>query len=213
MDHRKDSEPGACDLVIASLLVAASGATSAAVPAPDVSVSAFERDAHAAGKISAAVAPLAAPYAPNPPHYFGPWPNWANSPMTVPDSGGHDRPADDPGGVTAEATARLGWMAPSPGITITKFGSGYTVGPWRDDHRKRAPARRRQPPSIPPAPSPPSRWSLRGGGYTQPQVTIGGAGTLASATAFGEVDSLTLTPATPRRSGYHIPTVSFEPAG
>ena len=61
------------------------------------------------------------------PHYFGPYPNWANSPQVLANavvtiSGG--------GGAGAEATATV---APATGaitaITVTRPGSGYSFAP------------------------------------------------------------------------------------
>ena len=60
------------------------------------------------------------------PHYFGPWPNWANSQLTLPDvaveiTGG--------GGTGATATATIGANGAVTGLTITDPGSGYTTAP------------------------------------------------------------------------------------
>ena len=57
------------------------------------------------------------------PHYFGPYPNWANSPFTLPDvavtiSGD---------GTGAMATASVNGLGAITGITITDPGSGYTA--------------------------------------------------------------------------------------
>src|SRR4030067_1112488 len=59
------------------------------------------------------------------PHYFGPYPNWANSPFTLPDvavtiSGD---------GTGAMATASVNGLGAITGITITDPGSGYTAAP------------------------------------------------------------------------------------
>ncbi|HEX2980298.1 MAG TPA: hypothetical protein VHO48_08545, partial [Anaerolineaceae bacterium] len=56
------------------------------------------------------------------PHYFGPYPNWANSPFTLPDvtvniTGN---------GTGAQATATVGGNGAITGIDITDPGSGYT---------------------------------------------------------------------------------------
>ncbi len=87
MDRRKIPNLVLALVVIASLLVGASGATSAAVPAPDVAVSAFEREATLQGEITAAAsADGSATDETKIPHYFGPNPNWAISPFTLPDA-------------------------------------------------------------------------------------------------------------------------------
>ena len=56
------------------------------------------------------------------PHYFGPYPNWANSPLTQPDV--TVMIIGDGTGATAEATVGAGGAV--TGITITDPGSGYT---------------------------------------------------------------------------------------
>ncbi len=57
------------------------------------------------------------------PHYFGPYPNWANSPFTLPDA--TVTISGDGTGATAEAT--VGANGTVTGITITNPGSGYTA--------------------------------------------------------------------------------------
>ena len=82
-----------------------------------------------AGASPAAGAPAAPISATDPtkvPHYFGPWPNWANSPLTLPDvqvniTGG--------GGIGAAATATIGANGAVTGLAITDPGSGYTSAP------------------------------------------------------------------------------------
>ncbi len=56
------------------------------------------------------------------PHYFGPFPNWANSPFTLPDA----TVFIDGDGGGAEATATVGANGVVTGITVTNPGSGYT---------------------------------------------------------------------------------------
>jgi hypothetical protein len=60
------------------------------------------------------------------PHYFGPYPNWANSPYTLSDVA---VTITDPGGlgVGATAVASIGANGAVTGITITNPGSGYTA--------------------------------------------------------------------------------------
>ena len=84
MDRRRIPNLALALVVIVSLLVGASGATSAAVPAPDVAVSTFEREVTRQGEITAAQAPVLATDESKVPHYFGPNPNWALSPFTLP---------------------------------------------------------------------------------------------------------------------------------
>ena len=56
------------------------------------------------------------------PHYFGPYPNWANSPLTYPDA----TVAITGDGTGATATAAVGANGVITGLTITNPGSGYT---------------------------------------------------------------------------------------
>ena len=59
---------------------------------------------------------------PGVPHYFGPYPNWANSPQTQPDA-----TVEITGdGTGAAATARVGANGAITGLTITDPGYGYT---------------------------------------------------------------------------------------
>ena len=57
------------------------------------------------------------------PHYFGPYPNWANSPFTLPDV--TVEVAGD--GIGATAAAKVGANGAITGITVTDPGSGYTT--------------------------------------------------------------------------------------
>ena len=85
------------------------------------------------------------------PHYFGPNPNWALSPLTLPDA-----TVNITGnGTGAAATATVGANGVVTGITITNPGSGYTAP--RDVSTSPGPARERWPTpwSTPAASSPP----------------------------------------------------------
>ena len=64
---------------------------------------------------------------PNTPHYFGPYPNWANSPLTLPDANVAITVASGctDGGATADAT--VGVNGSITGITITDPGNGYAA--------------------------------------------------------------------------------------
>ncbi len=139
------------------------------------------------------------------PHYFGPYPNWALSPMTSPDAVVTIAPPAS--GTTATATATVGVNGAVTGITITDPGSGYTAAPNVTITGSGTLATATA--TFNPTGSVTSIAVTSGGGaYTKPQVTINGAATtVATATAFGEVDSLTL--ADPG-AGYHVPTVSFD---
>ena len=56
------------------------------------------------------------------PHYFGPYPNWANSPLTMPDA----QVVITGNGTGAEAVATVGAGGSITGITVTNGGSGYS---------------------------------------------------------------------------------------
>ncbi len=56
------------------------------------------------------------------PHYYGPFPNWANSPFTLPDA----KVTITGDGTGAEAVATVGAGGAITGITITNPGSGYS---------------------------------------------------------------------------------------
>ena len=79
-----------------------------------------------------AISPMAAPIGPTDqtavPHYFGPFPNWALSPLTLPDAT-VTIAAPPAGGTQATATATVGTGGAVTGITITNTGSGYTSNP------------------------------------------------------------------------------------
>ncbi len=57
------------------------------------------------------------------PHYFGPYPNWANSPFTLSDV----TVTINGDGTGATAVATIGANGAVTGITITDPGSGYTT--------------------------------------------------------------------------------------
>ena len=144
------------------------------------------------------------------PHYFGPWPNWALSPVTQPDVAVGI--AGD--GTGAMATATVGANGAVTGIAVTDPGAGYTAATV----------------NITGAGTGASATAVvttsgvvtgiavtaAGSTYTHPVVTIsgGGATTDATATAYGAVDAITLTNG---GSGYTFPTVDFDmpddPAG
>ena len=75
----------------------------------------------------ASAAPISAVDESKVPHYFGPFPNWANSPQVLADA---IVTISDGGGPGAEATATVD---PKTGginaITVTSPGSGYTTAP------------------------------------------------------------------------------------
>jgi hypothetical protein len=56
------------------------------------------------------------------PHYFGPYPNWANSPLTMPDA----QVVITGNGSGAEAVATVGAGGIITDITVTNPGHGYS---------------------------------------------------------------------------------------
>ena len=85
------------------------------------------------------------------PHYYGPWPNWALSPLTLPDA----TVTIIGDGTGATATATVGGNGAVTGITVNNPGNGYTSADG--GHHRRAGTRRHAPapPSPTAAPSPP----------------------------------------------------------
>ncbi|MGV8977832.1 MAG: Ig-like domain repeat protein [Cellulomonas sp.] len=138
------------------------------------------------------------------PHYFGPYPNWANSPQVLADA---VVTIANGGGTGAEAVAAVNPKTGGiTGVTITQPGSGYTVAP--DVTITAA--------GVTPTPAAAvAHISLgvlttitvdeTGFGFTAPAVAITGGnptpGFEATAVASGGIDDLTLTDA---GSGYLI---------
>ncbi len=143
------------------------------------------------------------------PHYFGPYPNWANSPLAVPDA----NVAITGDGTGAKAEAKIGKDGSIAGITVTNPGHGYTsadISITGSGTGAAATAHIVNRGSV-------VDIAVRkaGSGYTNPVVRFrniprfgrGDTGSGATATAFGEVDKLTLTDS---GNGYTSPTVNFD---
>ena len=84
------------------------------------------------------------------PHYFGPWPNWANSPLTV---------AECSVGITGDGTgatarATVGADGTVTAVDVTNPGHDYTTATVNVTGR---PAPVSPPPPISPRPAPSSR--------------------------------------------------------
>jgi FtsP/CotA-like multicopper oxidase with cupredoxin domain len=141
------------------------------------------------------------------PHYFGPYSNYANSSFTAPTA----TVTINGDGTGAKATATVGALGGLTGvitgITITDPGSGYTAatvsitGPGTGASADASVTSSGAVTAI--------AVNTPGGGFTKPTVAIDppAAGMTAAATAFGQVDVLTLGNA---GSGYHMPTVNFD---
>ena len=110
------------------------------------------------------------------PHYFGPYPNWANSPLTAPDA-----TVEILGdGTGAKATATVGANGAVTGITITNPGSGYTaasVNITGAGNGATADAFVTASSAVTAV-----NVTAGGAGYTAPKVTFSGGGGVASTT-------------------------------
>ena len=137
------------------------------------------------------------------PHYFGPYPNWANSPYTLPDA----KVVITGNGSGAEAVATVGANGSITSITVTKPGSNYSsakvdiVGAGTGATADAVIIKKGAVVAV--------TVDQPGAGYTAPTVAFstGGAGGGAAASAYGGVDVVTL--ADPG-FGYTFPTVDFD---
>ncbi|HEY3438450.1 MAG TPA: multicopper oxidase domain-containing protein [Actinotalea sp.] len=138
------------------------------------------------------------------PHYFGPYPNWANSPFTLPNAAVEI--TGDGTGATATAT-----VDPATGgvatVDVTTPGSGYTLAPTvtitGGDGTATAAATVSATGAV-------TGYTVdaAGAGYSQLAVSVsGGGGTGATATASGGVDAVALIDG---GAGYTMPTVEFD---
>ncbi len=137
------------------------------------------------------------------PHYFGPNPNWANSPYTLADA----TVTISGEGSGATAVASVGVDGAITGITITDPGRGYTsatvsIGGAGNSALAEATV------TIGGVVTAVSVDSA-GSGYTAPLVIfedLAGVTTPATAIAYGGVDAITYVGG----SGYTMPTVDFD---
>jgi FtsP/CotA-like multicopper oxidase with cupredoxin domain len=137
------------------------------------------------------------------PHYFGPFPNWANSPFTLPDA----QVIITGNGTGATATATVGAGGSITGITVTDPGNGYSnaqveiTGSGTGAVAKATIVKKGFVSAI--------AVETPGSGYSAPTVTLSGGsgGSGATATAFGGVDQVAVVDG---GSGYTFPTVDFD---
>ena len=137
------------------------------------------------------------------PHYYGPWPNWALSPLTLPDA----TVTITGDGTGATATATVGGNGAVTGITVDNPGNGYTsatVDITGAGTGAGASATITNSGVITAV-----TVTASGSGFKSPTAAIsgGGATTDATATAYGSVDAVTLQNA---GTGYQFPTVAFD---
>ena len=137
------------------------------------------------------------------PHYFGPWPNWANSPYTLPDA----QVVITGNGSGAEAVATVGANGAITAITVTNPGHDYTNA--KVDITGSGTGATADVTIVKKGAVVAVTVDQPGSGYTAPEVTFGGGGPGggAAATAYGGVDVITLTSP---GSGYSMPTVDFD---
>lgn len=179
----------------------------------------------ATGQVSRVQAkPLGVPGSPTDPtkvpHYFGPWPNWANSPFTLPDVSVTIQGPGTANGVTATATAQIGANGTITGFTITNPGSDYSAGSPPSVTIKVAStgndpvggvAANAQTTVTTSGAVTGVNLLTSGSGYISPQVVFTGGTptTLAQATAYGGVDSITLVGPAFGGDTYQFPTVEI----
>ena len=195
MTRLRTSVSGVAGLaIVAGLLLAPGGASAATAPA-----------AAAPPAAAATSAPASATDSTRVPHYFGPWPNWANSPFTLPKatvqiSGG--------AGTGAEAVAQVDPATGGiSGIEVTAPGHDYpattTVTISGDGQGAAASAQVTTTGGV-------VSYTVTtpGGGYTTPTAQVtGGGGLGAVATVSGGVDQVTISDG---GKGYTMPTVEFD---
>jgi FtsP/CotA-like multicopper oxidase with cupredoxin domain len=137
------------------------------------------------------------------PHYFGPYPNWGLSPLTMPDA----TVTINGDGTGATATATVGAGGAITAINITNPGKDYTAatvtitGVGTGAMATATVTSTNTVVAI--------NVTAAGLNYLQPSVAItgGGATTNATATAYGGVDSVSLTHG---GSGYTLPVLDFD---
>jgi FtsP/CotA-like multicopper oxidase with cupredoxin domain len=156
---------------------------------------------------SAAAAATAAVDPSKVPHYFGPWPNWANSPLTLNRS---KVVITDPTGAGSGAAA-VAQVDPTTGgiksIDVTAPGHDYTSGTTVTIEGSATPAAATVTTSTSGVVTG-FTGVHPGSGYTAFSVALsGGGGSGATAIASGGVDAVSITSG---GAGYTMPTVDFD---
>ena len=138
------------------------------------------------------------------PHYFGPWPNWANSPLTVADA----EVVITGNGAGATARATVGADGKITAVDVITPGHDYTTASVSITSASGS--------GFAATAGITSSGAIiavtvtnAGANYTTPTVSFtgGGATTQATAIAYGHLNAITLTGG---GSGYTAPTVDFD---
>jgi FtsP/CotA-like multicopper oxidase with cupredoxin domain len=135
------------------------------------------------------------------PHYFGPYPNWANSPYTLADA----VVTITGNGLNATAVATVGAGGSILAIDVVNPGTGYTSA--KVDITGGGTGATAQATIVKKGAVVGIAVNTAGTGYTAPAVTISGNGTGAAATAYGSVEQVNVSVP---GSGYTFPTVDFD---
>lgn len=150
-------------------------------------------------------APAAMPMSPTDeskvPHYFGPYPNWANSPFTLADA----QVVITGNGTGATAVATVGANGVITDITITNPGRGYSTA--KVDIFGSGTGAAADVTIVKKGAVVEVTVDLAGTGYTAPVVTFSGNNG-AAATAYGGVEANIAV--TNGGNGYTFPTVDFD---
>src|SRR6266498_1127404 len=160
------------------------------------------------GSIKAAAMPSGPVDETKVPHYFGPYPNWANSPFRLPDV---TISLDGGGGSGATAAATVDPQSGAiTAVSVTTPGSGYTSAPAVTIVSNSGSSASATAVVDYSGVVNAIAVDVAGSKYSAPAVTIsgGGATTDATATAYGGVDAVTLDPIIDY-SGYTMPVVEF----
>ena len=137
------------------------------------------------------------------PHYFGPFPNWANSPFTLPDAEVNINGNGSGTGATAVAT--IGGNGSITDITVTNPGRWYTDATTVLITGSGVFATAEAVVDTSGGSITSVNVDAQGAGYTAPIVSFSTGS--AAATAYGGVDTITITNP---GSGYTNPTVDFD---
>ena len=153
---------------------------------------------------AAAASPASATDATQVPHYFGPWPNWANSPFTLSNASVKITGDGTGAAATAQVDPATGGIA---SVEVTAPGKGYTTAPTvtvgGGDGTATATAAISTSGALTGF-----TVSAAGAGYSGFAVALsGGGGSGATATASGGVDAVAITDG---GTGYTMPTVEFD---